>query len=184
MASQTGASIAYYALAAWLLWERLDEETRSLVAGVLVWYADRWSGEEPRNGVYVDTQCEENAWTSAGIGAACCLLPDHRHRERWLTGFTKWACNTATLPEDKRHRGDIFRTTTFHPDYTTENHAFVHPTYIKAGMHLRGFSAILFAMMGEPIPDCLLYAGRRRQCRRHDRLRFVRLARNRLPQQT
>lgn len=155
-ASQTGVTIASFALSAWLLWEDLDEETQQLVQNVLVEYADRWSEEEPRNGAYHDTQTEENAWTAGGIAAALALFPEHPHHENWQIGFEAWTMNSITLPSDRHIDPKVIKTTTFHPDYTTENHGFAHPGYICAGINLRGIHAV-FCFMGDvPISESLL----------------------------
>lgn len=164
-ASQTGVTVAFFGLSAWLIWDDLDEETRSLVRNVLIDYADRWCGEEPRNGTYHDTQSEENAWTAGGIAAALAMFPEHPRRERWRAGFAAWSINAITTSSDRvAERGTPAGTSqarvkavTFHPDFTTENHGFAHPGYICAGMNLRGIHAV-FALMGDqPVSDTVLY---------------------------
>ena len=166
MASQNGRSIAVMAYAAWILWDDLDTETKLLVQNVIASYADRWSADEPRNGVYFDTQCEENAWTSAGIGAAVAMFPDHPHHEQWKNGFMKWAINVLTTYRDRLSdpsglidmpAGNRVRTVTFHPDYTAENHAFVHPSYLCAGTNLRGLYAVMALTGGQTVIPAALY---------------------------
>jgi len=166
MASQNGRSVAILAQTALLLWDDLDDETRILVQNVVASYADRWSDEEPRNGTYFDTQCEENAWTSAGIAAALAMFPEHPHRAAWREGFVRWALNAVTTPGDRRRspHGLIdglgarqIRTVTFHPDYTTENHGFVHPSYMCAGIGLRAFHLTLSLMTGREMEECAVY---------------------------
>lgn len=146
MATQVGSSLSYFGLAAWLMWERLDDETRIMAQRVVSSYADRWSDVEPRNGTYFDTQLEENAWTGIGIFIAALLFPDHPHHDKWWQAYRKWNINTTTTFRD-RLSGELSQgvplksrvsAITLHPDYTTENHAFVHPTYMAASMHFRG----------------------------------------------
>lgn len=158
MATQNGRSVAVLAHIALLLWDDLDDETRMLVQNVAASYADRWCDVQPGNGSYYDTQCEENAWTSAGISAAWILFPDHPHAEAWKQGGMNWSLNAVTRTED-RHRypsglidlseGTSAKTVTFHPDFTTENHAFVHPAYMAAGINLRFLHVSLSMMVGE-----------------------------------
>lgn len=166
MASQNGRSIASLAHAAWLLWEDLDDETRILVQNMVASYADRWSDEEPRNGTYYDTQCEENAWTSAGIAAGVALFPDHPHHAAWKKGFMEWSISSVTTYKDRladpsglidTPAGNRIKTVTFHPDFTTENHAFVHPSYLCAGTNLRAFHATLSLMGGQEVLDSAVH---------------------------
>ncbi|MFK7696191.1 hypothetical protein [Paenibacillus sp. HJGM_3] len=166
MASQNGRSVAAMACAAWLLWDDLDEETKLLVQNVTSSYADRWCDDEPRNGVYYDTQCEENAWTAAGISAALAMFPEHPHRDAWRKGFVNWSMNTISTFKDRlAHPSGLVDTTdgmkvstvTFHPDYTSENHAFVHPSYYSAGTNLRAVHAVLALMSGQPVLDSALH---------------------------
>lgn len=151
-ASQTGTVVHALGCAAWLLRDEIDGETKTLVENVLAYYADIWSGEEPRNGVYFDTQCEENGWTSAGIGTAAALLPDHPRSGVWKKAALRWARNSVTTPEDRLAREPGVATVTFHSDYTAENHAFVHPNYMMAGISLRGLYVLLEVMAGRPVP--------------------------------
>jgi hypothetical protein len=162
MATQNGRSVAIIALASLLLWDDMDDETRMLVQNVTSSYADRWCDVQPGNGSYYDTQCEENAWTAAGISAAWTMFPDHPHAEAWKQGVMNWALNAVTRTLD-RHRypsglidqakGPAAKTVTFHPDFTTENHAFVHPAYMAAGINLRAIAVILAQLAGEePLP--------------------------------
>lgn len=169
MASQNGRSISVFAMAAWILWDDLDKETKELVKNVVTNYADQFCAMEPRNGSYYDTQCEENAWTSAGIGAAMILFPEHPHNTRWRKGFENWSINTVTTYWDRLTarsglidglaHNDI-KTINFHPDYTTENHAFVHPSYLCAGINLRAIHAVFSLMCGQEILPSALYNNR------------------------
>lgn len=154
-ASQTGTVVHALGTAAWLLWNELDEETKHLAETVLAYYADRWSGEEPRNGVYFDTQAEENGWTAAGIGTAAALFPDHPRQRAWREAAERWAINAVSTPLDRVRRLPGVSTVTFHPDFTAENHAFVHPSYMMAGITLRGYYALSLLMAGAEVPEAL-----------------------------
>ncbi|HZG57042.1 hypothetical protein [Paenibacillus sp.] len=165
LASQNGRSVAAMAMASLLLWDDMDDETKLLVQNVVASYADRWADEEPRNGVYYDTQCEENAWTAAGISAGVVLFPDHPHREAWKRGFADWAINTIATYRDRLAYpsglvdytdGLSVKSVTFHPDFTAENHAFVHPSYLCAGINLRALHVAMSYMVGEePMPEAV-----------------------------
>lgn len=166
MASQNGRPIACMAQAAWLLWEDLEDETKGLVQNVVGSYADRWSHEEPRTGAYFDTQCEENAWTSAGIGAAVAMFPEHPHHAEWQQALDRWSVNAVTTSRDRLlEPSDLLemkgpsrlKTVTFHPDFTAENHAFVHPSYMCAGTNLRALHVVLSLMGGTAPAATALY---------------------------
>lgn len=170
MGTQTGYSISSIGLAAWLLWEHLDDETRGLVQTVVTWYADRWCDKDPRDGTYFDTQVEENSWVAQGIATAMDLFPNHPRHAHWAKRFRKWAYNSVSAPLDRwdpnlaNMRDDdsplpvhFMNTSTLHPDYTAENHGFVHPTYLVLGINQRAAHA-LFALMGErPIEAAALH---------------------------
>ncbi|MDF2668833.1 MAG: putative secreted protein [Paenibacillus sp.] len=155
-ASQTGTSINAIGYTAWFLWEDLDQETRNMIEAMLVYYADRWSDELPRNGVYFNTQCEENAWTSAGIGAAVALFPDHPRNGKWKEAAERWAINSVSTVQDATLRRPQVSTVTFHPDFTSENHAFVHPSYMMAGISLRGMYSTFNVLSGDSIAEAFL----------------------------
>jgi len=151
-ATQAGVALNQFGLAAWLLWSELDEETRSLVRAVVFSYADRWSTVAPRPGVYVDTQCEENAWTALGIATAAYMFPEDERAAGWREGVKAWALGAVNTFRDRIALGSS-APVTFHPDWTAENHAFVHPTYMAAGINLRSSTALLAMMRGEPAPE-------------------------------
>jgi hypothetical protein len=166
MASQHGTSISRFGLAAWLLWEYLDNETKGLVWNVLENYADRWMDYPCPSGTYSDTQTEENAWTAMGIATASFLLKDHPNRDKWERAAKRWAFNSCTtyldaFREDKwegrRIAGGWINTVTTHPDFTAENHRFVHPNYIACGIHIRAVIAIMYQMAGLEIPEAVTY---------------------------
>ncbi|MDF2669674.1 MAG: putative secreted protein [Paenibacillus sp.] len=159
MATQVGGTISYLGLAAWLLWDRLDDETRIMMQNTISSYANRWSEVEPRNGTYIDTQLEENAWTGIGIFTAALMFPEHPNNDKWWKAYHKWNINTTTTFRDRLSnelsRGVPLRSRvtaiTLHPDYTTENHAFVHPTYMAASMHFRGREIADLLLAGMPV---------------------------------
>lgn len=157
MATQNGRSVAALAHASLMLWDDFDDETKMLVQNVTASYADRWCDVEPKNGSYYDTQCEENSWTAAGISAALAMFPEHPHAEAWKLGSMNWSLNAVTRTQDRMKfpsglidltKGTSAKTVTFHPDFTTENHAFVHPAYMAAGINLRFLHHTLSLLVG------------------------------------
>lgn len=175
MSSQNGISVSMLGLSAWLLRDRLDDETIEMTGRVLSDYADEYSGMTPGTGTYNDTQCEENAWTALGIGAALYLFPNHPNRGKWLEGYINWSLNSAVTFKDKlemekdkvtgKSRGGLVHdgktygisSVTFHPDLTTENHGYVHPDYMNGAIILRSSSAVFPLLAGEKPIESLFF---------------------------
>ncbi len=167
--SQTGVGISFIGIASWLLWDKLDDETREMVQRLLVSYADKYSCIIPGSGVYNDTQCEENAWTSLGISAALYMFPEHPRAGYWRDGYINWSLNSSVTFKDKlekewdkvsyqsrggiKHNGRTYgvSSVTFHPDFTTENHGYVHPDYMAAGIILK-MSSVIFPLLTGDVP--------------------------------
>lgn len=156
--TQVGTGLAMFGIAAWILWEDLDEETRRMCYRVVTDYAERWSECDPRDGVYFDTQCEENAWTASGIAVAAHMFPDDSRAEKWKHASVNWMLGSAGLPTDRYDSsrlsdGTILRERltyiTFHPDFTTENHGVVHPDYMLAAISFRVRTNLFTLLSGE-----------------------------------
>ncbi|MBN2853648.1 MAG: hypothetical protein JXQ23_13010 [Clostridia bacterium] len=165
-ASAMGRTCTLMSICALMLFDSLDQETLSYVEKIVETYADRWSNEIPRAGTYFDTQSEENAWTAIGISSGLILFKTHPRREKWLDGFNKWCINSVSTYKDRMNTGSYqgkslrnywMKGVTFHPDFTNENHSFVHPSYVAAGTVLRGESAVFLKMISDQIPDCVYW---------------------------
>ena len=157
--SQVGLAMVGFGLAAWFLWEHLDEETRQMAYDVIVYYAERWAEHEPRGGVHYDTQSEENGWTAMGINVAACMFPEDPRSEKWREGARRWMLDAAIVPLDMYSSvldqyGNPQRKyvdhVTFHPDYTTENHGVVHPNYMMAALSQRTSMTLFTKLAGLP----------------------------------
>jgi len=161
-ATQTGRTVEQMCRAAWLLWDELDDETRQLVVNVAQWYADRWCDEEPKVGTYHNTQTEENGWTGLGIDFVTCLMPQHSRADKWRAGADRWIANICVTPFDaSRNMAELQGRTvkdwtvgcTTHPDYTAENHGFVHPNYLSSGIFFAGSIMLNHALAGSEPPQ-------------------------------
>jgi len=157
-ASQVGYGLSYFGLALWFLWEDLDEETRQMAYNVITDYAERWVDYEPRDGVYFNTQAEENAWTAVGIYVAASLFPDDPRASAWKESANRWILDSGTIPLDMFSSevltdGTQLRTKidhiTLHPDYTTENHSTMHPTYLSLPFAYRAEICLYTLLTGE-----------------------------------
>jgi len=183
MASQTSTGVVGMCLAAWLLWEHLDEEARQLAVNVAEWYADAWSCErdapefvrrldfwrgekDPKVGTYSNTATEENAWTAWGVDFATCFLPGHPHEQRWRESADIWAANICMTPYDADRNAQPLQGTTVkewaagattHPDYTVENHGYINPGYASSGITFSGSMALQHALAGSEVPEVVLF---------------------------
>lgn len=159
---QVGRSLSSFGFAAWFLWEDLNEETRQMAFNVITSYAEKWSKVEPREGTYYDTQAEENGWGALGIYTAAAMFRDDPRAKGWRDSAINWMLDMAVTPMDmvsgkkiedgsslRRHIDHI----TIHPDYTTENHAVVHPGYLNAPTIFRSVMHLFSMLSGaEELP--------------------------------
>jgi hypothetical protein len=178
-ASQCGRYAAKMAIASLLLGDRVDDETWSMLATIHEDYASRFAGVAPKSGIYTNTQMEENAWTSTGLASVECLLKDHPSAQVWREAAHRWMFLSVTTPQDTKDLGptpgtgtirqDVGETFTALPDYWTENHGMVHPTYTASCMEFLSTIGVIYAMHGRPVPEQALF---NRQ-RVYDRLKIV-----------
>lgn len=165
--SQCGIPIAHVVLTAALLRDLLTAEEHDLLAAVAVDYLSRFGDLAPRAGVYHDTQMEENAWTAAGITACLAVVPDHERAAHWQEQARLWMFRTATVPQDSQDSsifadGNEVRelsgtTYTALPDFTAENHGFVHPTYMAASVAISGLTMTILRLFGKEISPHILW---------------------------
>lgn len=161
--SQCGTTVAGLAVAALLLGDLVDEETWGLIATVHADYAERFGEMAPKNGVYRNTQMEENGWTSCGLASVERLLEKAPQAAIWAATARRWMFSTATAPQDtKDHRvfadgktvaqwtGETF---TALPDYMAENHGMVHPGYTASGVGFTGSLGVIYGAYGAPMPE-------------------------------
>ena len=70
-------------------WQYL-EETWDMLAAVHEDYAARFGDMGPRNGVYRDTQMEENGWTSCGLASVSLVLENAPRAADWARNARRW----------------------------------------------------------------------------------------------
>jgi hypothetical protein len=148
------------------LWDDIDDETRQLALNVAEWYADRWCDEAPKVGTYHNTQIEENGWTAHALDFATCLMPNHPRIQRWREAADWWSANIFVTPYDcarntSELQGKPVRSwtvgATTHPDFTAENHDFVHPSYMSSGLGYTASMMLHHRMAGDEAPDVLWF---------------------------
>lgn len=94
--------------AAWLLWDKLSDETKLAVEEMLEheanrfidyavpYYADK-TGKVVRPG---NTAAEENAWNSRVLVAAFCMMPKHPNKDNWYTKACELMISAYSRPSD------------------------------------------------------------------------------------
>jgi hypothetical protein len=146
--------------AAWLVWERLPDDTKVMVARMVAHEANRFNERPPDDGKWRDTKAEENGWNSGAPALACSLFPDHPNAALWRERAIVYMINAFTVPADHTDSTIVdgkpvkARVTTvcLHDDFTLENHRRVHPDYLSTfTLNLR--NAILFKLGGHEIPE-------------------------------
>jgi len=151
-------------MAAWLLWQELDETTRLLVARIIEHEADRFLDRPAPAQLYNNTQAESNAWTGGGIAVAGCMLKSHPHRHLWRRKANEYMISAyATARDvasnelvDGRPLNQWLTAPNAFPDYTVENHGLVHPDYIGAISEMVR-CAIAFRLTGEAVPQAVTF---------------------------
>lgn len=161
--SQCGTTVSGLAVAAALLGDAIDDDTWGMIAAIHADYAARFGEMAPKSGVYVNTQMEENGWTSCGLASVSLLLARDPAAATWAATTRRWMFSTAASPQDaKDHRlfadgqtvaqwtGETF---TALPDYMAENHGMVHPAYTAAAPLFTGYLGVIHGIFGAPLPD-------------------------------
>ncbi len=132
-----------YAFGAWLIWDDLDPALQQNVKRVVVFEAERFLKEKPPTQCYNDTKAEENGWNVTCIVLASAMFPDQPHAPAWREKATEYLVNTLSAPQDKddttmvdgRPLNTWFLGANLHPDFTLENHAIFHPSYVACSCY-------------------------------------------------
>lgn len=137
---------AYQAgVAAWLVWERIPEDLKPLIANMVAVEADRFVGQDPPHQIKNDTKAEENAWNATVVSLAACMMPGDARAGAWRETAVRWQLSSFLTEEDTRSAkvvdGKAIRDyklgANIHPDYSLENHNRVHPSYMSTiGLNL------------------------------------------------
>jgi len=150
--------------AAWLIWERLPDDSRVMVARMIVHEANRFNERPPDDGEWADTKAEENAWNSEVIALASCMFPQHPNAGLWrqrtiiymMNAFSTKSDHADATMVDGKPVKDRVTTICIHDDFTLENHNRVHPDYLSTfTLNLR--NAILFRMAGQETPEATFH---------------------------
>ena len=168
--SQCGSVVAAMARVCLLLRDQVDEETWMMVARIHEDYARRFGDMSPVSGVYVNTQMEENAWTSFGLTSCFLFLSRHKQASRWESVARRWMFATCAAPQDAKDRGTVGGSRaaalagnrfTALPDYWAENHGMVHPSYTTSGVRSLMTVGSQLRLWGRQLPPELFWNRRR-----------------------
>ncbi|MFF0225922.1 discoidin domain-containing protein [Streptomyces sp. NPDC004629] len=168
---------SYFILAARLLWDDLDAETRSLVDRIAreqaAYTSSLGTGDDPDSGDWTpnglkggyvgDTKLEEMGLYSQTLAPALAWAPDDRRRADWATGYGTWSRNEAGLPQadlanPARVDGvPVSRNTAqnIYDTFIVENHGSFGPHYQAELWRTSGRNAAHFLAAGLPLPEVL-----------------------------
>ncbi len=168
--SQCGSGIASMARICLLLRDHINEETWMMMARIHEDYALRFGDMPPKSGIYVDTQMEENAWTSMGLTSCFLFLSRHENASDWEALTHRWMYSTCAAPQDAKDHGPVgdatagelaFKTFTALPDYWAENHGMVHPNYTGSGVRSLMSVGSHYKLWGRDLPSELFWNRKR-----------------------
>jgi len=160
-----GMRLQYHlGMGAWLIWDSLDAPTQLRLAKVLERDADLFLGKPAPAKLRNDTQAESNAWNGAGMAVVACMLKHHPHRAAWadkarelmLSAYATQNDVNSLRVVDGKPLNQWLTGPNALPDYTVENHGFIHPDYIAAASEMVR-SAIAYRLAGEPIPEAATF---------------------------
>jgi hypothetical protein len=150
-----------WAFAAFVLWDRLDNETRDLVANVLIAEADILIDKPLASGEEGDSGAEDNAWNAPTPALAAVMFPDHENAEVWRETAIRLALNASSTSLDATDDTTIdgkpldewMASVNLHPDLTLENHGFFNPIYQQVTHVNIGDAAIVYGAAGVSLPE-------------------------------
>jgi hypothetical protein len=155
---QSAMWTANFAFGAWLIWDDMDARLQQDLKRVETFEADRFLKGKPPTQAYNDTKAEENGWDVTCIALAPAMFPDHPHATAWREKAVEYAVNTLSAPQDKddativegRPLNAWFIGANLHPDFTLENHAIFHPSYVACSCYFLTETMMYYAFAGKP----------------------------------
>ncbi|MDT0213949.1 discoidin domain-containing protein [Rothia sp. ARF10] len=167
----------YFQLAARLLWDDLDEGTRSRIDAIsreqAAYTAALGAGDDPASGSWTpnallggyrgDTKLEEMGVYAQALAPGLAWAGDDPRASEWREAFGRWSRNEAGLPP-----ADLANPTlidgvavsentahNIHDTFLAENHGSFGPHYQSELWRTSGRNAIHFLMAGAPLPEVL-----------------------------
>jgi hypothetical protein len=158
---QSGMWTGTLAIAAWLMWDRLDATLRQGFERVIAWEDDILSHRPPPNGLWLDTKAEENGWEVPCLVLGPLMFLSNPHAGAWREAATRYMLNTLcteadahdTTLVDGRPMDEWVKGANLQPDYTLENHNIFHPAYVACSCYFLTQAAMYFTYGGKPTPQ-------------------------------
>jgi hypothetical protein len=157
---QSAMWTANIAFGAWPIWDKIDEDLRKGVEGVITFEADRFLKVQPPIGRWGDTKAEENAWDNLGIAVAANMFPSHPHAADWREKSIEYMMNTLSVPRDLKDStvvdgkpvSEWVHGANLNPDFTLENHNILHPSYLACSSYMLGEALMMYTYGRNPVP--------------------------------
>ncbi len=156
--------------AAWMLWPKLTDNERALVAAMVVSEAEYASARGPqyyrnRLGQEItpgNTQSDTVSWDLLAPALGLAMMPGHPSAPKWRDSLIGMSIAAFARPGDLHNaqefngvRPDIrLPGTNANEDGTVTNHGIVNPDYIQNVQHL-WWAASLLRSGGQPVPEAL-----------------------------
>lgn len=165
---QSAMWAAQLAQAAWIIWEDLSPDDRTLVIHVLIHEADRFLDTAPPTSnekSTLDTKGEENVWNAGCLLTASTMLGGHPHEQAWREQAIVYFLNAVATPHDLKSDlvvdgkplSERLVGYCITKDYAVGNHgAYPHPGY-TASSYLNSRGMVFCALAGVEPPEALLY---------------------------
>jgi len=149
------------ALAAWLIWDDLNEPLRAATMRMVEEEADRFLIQPPKGRLIGDTGAEENAWNAQLLSLACNMLAGHAREAAWAEAAKRYMYNSFSVAADRNdyRPGDDGRpisrwvtTVNAHDDFMVENHGLTHMGYLKTTASELQECAVHYLLSGRDVP--------------------------------
>ena len=153
---------------AWMIWDKLDPETRKMVQILVTDEADRfiapgykvpyWTAPNGHVNTPGDTKAEENAWNASLLQLAVAMMPGHPHADRWKHVCTELMISAFSLKRDLENNRSVdgmpakdwLHGFNVRDDGAVINHHRIHPDYtLTITLNARAF--LTQSLAGEPI---------------------------------
>lgn len=168
----------YVQLAARLLWDELDDETRTRMQAIAVEQAQYTTslgtGKDPASGSWTtnglkggwvgDTKLEEMGVYAQAIAPGLAWAPEDPRWQTWFAAYGRWSRNEGALPQADAANpalvdGIPVLTNTaqnVYDSFVAENHGSFGPHYQSEMWRTSGRNAAHFVVAGRPMPEVLI----------------------------